>query len=229
MFHCVVTFAGSVAMAIFGFGRRSTPNANKYIIPPQSWADPENAAFFARIGAKPNDPNNLRVTHDDVTRMIDEGRKTVDERIRQIKAKALADGHDDIHLGMFWLIQENCWNGEVGDFLIYHLRLNPYDEWNTVITGDRRTAAILNIPIYPGEVIPHLAQTGETVLLQLRDKLRAAREEAIRTHEFDRFADIYEDTVAKVKRLAQMFGEGLAEISRDMLRKEAENRSETGL
>jgi hypothetical protein len=212
-------------MAAFGFGRRSTPNADKYIIPPQSWADPENAAFFARIGKKPNDPSNLRVTPDDVVRMIDEGRKTVDERIRQIKTRALAEGHDDIHLGMFWLIQENCWNGEVGHFLIYHLRLNPYDEWNTVITGDERTASILDIPIYPGGVIPHLAQTGETVLLQLRDKLQAAREEALRTQEFDRFADIYEDTVAKVKRLAQMFGEGLVGISRDMLRKRAENRS----
>jgi hypothetical protein len=232
MFHCVVTFDRSAALAIFGFGRRSTPNADKYIVPPKLWADPENAAFFARIGRKPNDPGNLRVTRDDVVRMIDEGRKTVDERIRQIKAKALAEGHDDIHLGMFWLIQENCWNGEVGEFLIYHLRLNPYDEWNTVITGDERTASILDIPIYPGGSIPHLAQTGETILLQLRDKLRAAQAEALRTHELDRFADvadIYEDTVAKVKRLAQMFSEGLVEISRDMLRKRAENRAETGL
>jgi hypothetical protein len=227
-----VTFDRSAAVAIFGFGRRSTPNADKYIVPPKLWADPENAAFFARIGRKPNDPGNLRVTHDDVVRMIDEGRKTVDERIRQIKAKALDEGHDDIHLGMFWLIQENCWNGEVGEFLIYHLRLNPYDEWNTVITGDERTASILDIPIYPGGSIPHLAQTGETILLQLRDRLRAAQAEALRTHELDRFtdvADIYEDTLAKVKRLAQMFGEGLVEISRDMLRKRAENRAETGL
>jgi hypothetical protein len=212
-------------MAIFGFGRRSTPNADKYVIPPKLWADPENAAFFARIGAKPNDPDNLRVTHDDVARMIVEGRKTVDERIRQIKAKALTEGHDDIHLAMFWLIQENCWNGEVGEFLIYTLELNPYGEWNTVITGDERAASILDIPIYPGGVIPHLAQTGETILLELRDKLRAAHEEVQRTHEFGHFQDIFEDTVAKVERLAHMFGEGLIDISRDMLRKRAENRS----
>lgn len=208
-----------------GFGRRRTPNADKYIVPPMMWADPENAAFFARIGVKPNDPNNLRVTHDDVVRMIDEGRKAVDERIRRIKAKASAEGHDDIHLAMFWLIQENCWNGEVGEFLIYRLRLNPYDEWNTVITGDEKAASILDIPIYPGGVIPHLAQTGETVLLQLRDKLYAAHDEVLRTQEFDRFTMIYEDTVAKVKLLAKMFGDGLVEISRDMLRKRAETRS----
>jgi hypothetical protein len=210
-------------MAIFGFGRK-TPNADKHIVPPRSWADPENAGFFARIGAKPNDRDNLRVTPDDVVRMIDEGRKTVDERIRQIKAKALAEGHDNIHLGMFWLIQENCWNGEVGDFLVYNLRLNPYDEWNTIIAGDERTASILDIPVHPGGVIPHLAQTGETILLQLRDNLRAAHEEVQRTHEFGRFQDIYEDTVAKVKRLAQMFGQGIVELSRDRLRKRAEDR-----
>jgi hypothetical protein len=33
--------------------------------------------------------------------MIDEGRKTVDERIRQMQAEALAEGHDNIHLGSF--------------------------------------------------------------------------------------------------------------------------------
>jgi hypothetical protein len=224
MFRCVVTFDRSAGMAIFGFGRRSTPNADKYIVPPKLWADPENAEFFARIGAKPNDPDNLRVTPDDVARMIDEGRKTVDERIRQMQAKALAEGHDDIHLGSFWLIQDNCWNGEVGKFLLYDLRLNPYDEWNTVIAGDERTASLLDIPIHPGGVVPHLAETGETILLALRDKLRAAHEEVQRTHEFGRFQDIYEDTVAKAKRVAQMFGEALVEISKDRLRKRAEGQ-----
>jgi hypothetical protein len=157
--------------------------------------------------------------------MIDEGRKAVDERIRQLKAKALADGHEDIRLSMFWLIQENCWNGEVGDFLIYYLRLNPYDEWNTVILPvDERSASILNLPIHPGGVIPHLAETGATIILGLRDKLRAAHAEVQRTHEFGAFADMHDDTVAKVKKLAQMFHEGLVEIYQGMLRKRDEAR-----
>jgi len=79
-------------MAIFGFGKRHKHEPGKYIVPPEMWDDPENAAFFARIGAKPDDPDNLRVTHDDVRRMIEEGKKAVAERIRQMKAKALAKG-----------------------------------------------------------------------------------------------------------------------------------------
>jgi len=209
-------------MAIFGFGKRHKHEPGKYVVPPEMWDDPENAAFFAKIGAKPDDPDNLRVTHDDVSRMIEEGRKAVDERIRQMKAKAAADGHHDLHLGMFWLIQENCWNGEVGDFLIYQLRLNPYEEWNTIIAGDERAARLLDIPLHPGGVIPHLAESGETILRQLRDQLRAAHEEVQRTHEFGRFQDIFEETQAKVKKLAKMFGEGMVDISRNMLRKRAE-------
>jgi hypothetical protein len=212
-------------MAIFGFGRRPAPEPGKHIVPPELWDDPENAAFFARIGAKPDDPDNLRVTHDDVARMIEEGRKAVDARIHQIKAKALAEGYDDIHLFALWLIQDNCWNGELGDFLVYHLRLNPYDEWNTVIVAaDERTATILNIPICTEGIIRHLAETGQTIILKLRDKLRAAHEEVQRTHEFGRFQDIHDDTVAKVKKLAQMYSTGLVETYQAWLRKRTEGQ-----
>jgi hypothetical protein len=188
VFHCVVTFDRGAAMAVFGFGRRSTPNADKYIIPPQSWADPENAAFFARIGAKPNDPNNLRVTRDDVARMIDEGRKTIDARIHQLRAKALAEGHDNLHLRALWLLHDN-------------------------------------IPICTKGIVEHLAKTGLPIILALRDKLRAAHDEVQRTQEFGRFQDIHDDTAVKVKKLAQMFGNGLIETYRDWLRSQTDARS----
>jgi len=32
-------------MAIFGFGRRRTPDSSKYIVPPEAWDDPKNAEF----------------------------------------------------------------------------------------------------------------------------------------------------------------------------------------
>jgi hypothetical protein len=160
-----------------------------------------------------------------VARMIDEGRKAVDARMRQLQAKALAEGHDDIRLRPFWLIQDNCWNGEAGDFLLYTLRLNPYDEWNTVILPvDERSASILDLPIHPGGNIPHLAETGRAAILALRDKLRAAHDEVQRTHEFGRFADIHDDTVAKVKALAQLFATGLVEVYQAMRRERAEDR-----
>ncbi|MGV7218376.1 hypothetical protein SO180_34480 [Bradyrhizobium sp. UFLA05-112] len=226
MFRWPVTFDGSADMAILGFGRRRPPEPGKHVVPPELWDDPEYAAFFARIGAKPDHPSNLRVTHDDVARMIEQGRKAVDARIHQLRAKASADGYDNLHLRALWLLHDNCWNGDAGEFLIYHLGLNPYDEWNTMLVAeDARTASILDIPICTGEIVQHLAKTGQPVILALRDKLRAAHDEVQRTHEFGRFQDICDDTVAKVKRVAQMFGTGLVETYQAWLRKEADGRS----
>jgi hypothetical protein len=57
--------------------------------------------------------------------------------------------HDNPHLRALWLLHDNCWNGEAGDFLIYHLCLSPYGEWNTMLVAeDARTASILDIPIW---------------------------------------------------------------------------------
>lgn len=226
MFHCPATFAGSADMAIFGFGRRRPPDPGKHIVAPELWDDPENAAFFARIGAEPDDPSNLRVTHDDVARMIEEGRKAVDARIRQVRTKALGEGHDNLNVRALSLLHDNCWNGEAGDFLIYHLRLNPYDEWNTMlVAGDVRTASILDMPFCTEEILQHLARTGLPVILGLRDKLRAAHDEVQRTHEFGRFQEIYDDTVARVKRLGQMFGAGLVETYQAWRQRQADGRS----
>jgi hypothetical protein len=193
------------------FGRKHPHPPAKHIVPPELWDDPEWATFFARIGRKPDAPENLRVTHDDVRRMIDEGRKAVLARMQQLQAKALAKGHD-IRLRPFWLIQDNCWNGEVGDFLIYYLCLNPYDEWNMVILpADEKSSAILDLPIHPGGDIPAFAKIGQEIILELRDKLRAAHADVQRTHEFGHFAAICDDTVAKVKALARRFASLLAE------------------
>jgi len=158
--------------------------------------------------------------------MIEEGRKAVDARIHQLRAKALAEGHDNLHVRALWLLHDNCWNGEAGDFLIYHLSLNPYDEWNTMLVAeDARTASILDIPICTEEIVQHLAKTAPPVILALRDKLRAAHEEVQRTHEFGHFQDIYDDTVAKVKKVAQMFGTGLVETYLAWRRKQADGPS----
>jgi hypothetical protein len=212
MFGCVATFRRSAVMAIFGFGKLRRPDSQKHVLAPELWDDPEWAAFFKRIGQKPDDPSNRLVTPDDVARMIDEGRKAVDERIRQLQAKALAKGHDDIRLRAFWLIQDECWNGELGGFLLYHLSLNPYDEWNTVILpADARSSSILDMPIHPGGDIPAFVKAQNEVIHSLRDRLRAAHEEVQRTREFGRFADLCDDTVARVKRLAHRFAELLVE------------------
>jgi len=199
-------------MTILGFGQRRRLASEKHIVPPERWSDPEWAAFFKRIGRKPDDPSNLLVTPDDVVRMIEEGRKAVDARIRQLQAKAAARGLDDVRLRPFWLIQDSCWTGEIGDFLIYHLRLNPYDEWNTVILpADARSSSILDMPVHPGGDTPAFAKAQKEVIFALRDRLRAAHEQVQRTHEFGGFADLCDDTVARVKELARRFSALLVE------------------
>ena len=94
-----------------------------------------------------------------------------------------------------------------------------------MVAEDVRTAATLNIPICTEEIVQHLAKIGPPVILALRNKLRAAHEEVQRTHEFGRFQDIYEDTVAKVKTVAQLFGAGLVETYQNWLRKQTDERS----
>jgi hypothetical protein len=93
-----------------------------------------------------------------------------------------------------------------------------------IVAEDPRTASVLNIPFCTEEIVQYLAKTGQVLILALRDKLRAAHEEVQRTHEFGRFKDICDDTVAKVKKVAQMFGTGLVETYQGWVRKQAEGR-----
>jgi len=198
-------------MAILGFGQRRRPASETHIIPHERWNDPEWAAIFKRIGKTPDDPSNRHVTPDDVARMIDEGRKAVDARVRALLAKAAAKGLD-IRLRPFWLIQDSCWNGDIGGFLLQHLCLNPYDDWNTVILpADARSSAILDMPVHPGGDIPAFVKAQTEVLVSLRERLRVAHAEVQRTYEFGRFADLCDDTVARVKVLAKKFGALLVE------------------
>ena len=188
-----------------GFGKR-TLNEGKYVVPPQAWAEPEAARFFERIGAKPNDADNIRVTPEAVERMIAQGRAEIAATIGTLQQKMRAKGHESATFKSFWVLQDNCWNGELGDFLVYKLKLNPYESWNTIILpGDAHTAQLVGMPLHPGANVPFLSRFGADVLLRLRAKLSSALEEAHRTHEFGRFADVCDDTVRQVKALARMF------------------------
>jgi hypothetical protein len=199
-------------MTSFGFGQRRKPDSEKHVLAPSLWSEPGWAAFFKRIGATPDDPENLRITSDGVARMIEDGRKAVNERVSRLEANVAARGLNDIRLRPFWLIQDNCWNGETGDFLIYHLRLNPYDEWNTVIlAADARGASALDIPVHPARDIPAFSKAQTEAILALRDRVRNAHQEVQRTHEFGRFADLCDDTVVRVKQMAQKFAAVLVE------------------
>jgi len=81
------------------------------------------------------------------------------------------------------------------------------------------------MPFCTEEIVQHLAKTGLPLVLGLRDKLRVAHQEVQRTHEFGRFHDAYEDTVSKVKRVAQIFGTGLVETYQAWKRRQADGQA----
>ena len=196
------------------FGKRNTSIAPQRVIPAETWKDPESAAFFAKVGAQPDDPENIRVTAADIQRMTEEGLRAIANRIQQLEEKARARGHTGLRFRPFWLIPDTCWNGTVGDFLLYTLRLNPYEEWNTLILpDDDATSRLLGLPRHPGKDIPEFARLGEELILDMRQKLLAAHAEARRSHEFGRVSDLHDETVAQVKKLALIFADRMAKGS----------------
>jgi hypothetical protein len=66
-------------------------------------------------------------------------------------------------------------------------------------------------PFTPDGDIPAFAKAQKEVIFALRDRLRAAHEQVQRTHEFGGFADLCDDTVARVKELARRFSALLVE------------------
>ena len=189
------------------FGKRFL-NPSRHIVPPKTWADPEAASFFERIGAKPNDPDNLRVTAADVERMRKEGLAQIAAKIAALQAKAREKGYADLKLRPFWLIQDVCWNGDLGEFLLIRLRLNPYENWNTVILpADLEGARWLGLPVHPGAEVAAFATIGKEVVDNLRAEVMQAISQAQRHHEFGRVVDVCETSVAKIKKMATMFAE----------------------
>jgi hypothetical protein len=76
---------------------------------------------------------------------------------------------------------------------------------------DTRSSSILDIPVHPGREIEAFAKAQKEVISALRDRLRAAHAQVQRTHEFGGFADLCDDTVARIKELARRFGALLVE------------------
>ncbi len=197
------------------FGRRKPEEGSelpKYLIPPEVWDDPKIGGVLKMLGKKPDDPDNLTITPADVERMVAEGKVRIARMTREINDKLAAGGARGARVQPFWLIQDNCWGGEVGLFLIYVLRLNPYDDWNVVyLPEDEAGSAILDLPMHPGAAIPALSDYGEQHILQLKSRLMEALAEAERSFDFGAYDDAHKQTVASVKALAEYFSALLVE------------------
>lgn len=197
------------------FGRRKPEEGSdlpKYVIPPEVWDDPKIGGMLKMLGKKPDDPDNLTITPADVENMVVEGKARIAERTREINEELEARGARAVRVRPFWLIQDNCWRGDLGHFLIYMLRLNPYDDWNVVyLPEDEAGSALLDLPAHPGGAIPALSEYGEKHILQLKDRLMEALAQTERTFEFGAYDDAHKETVGAVKALAEYFSKLLVE------------------
>lgn len=204
------------------FGRRKPaeppPTAHKPAEPPKTflprelWDDPRTGGLLKQIGLTPDDAQNRPVTHDDVQRMIDAGRQAIIEKSRRIHEDFAARDMARLRVRPFWLIPDKCWNGDCGHFLIYMLRLNPYEDWNVIwLPEDEISALVLDAPQHPRQDIPPFVTVGEQFIGEQKRRLMAAHAETMRTHEFGKFGDVHDQTIEEIKKLARYFHAQLIE------------------
>lgn len=175
------------------------------------WDDPKIGQMLKLLGKKPDDPDNLTLTPDQVAQMIADGKAHIAARTREINDELAARGAG-ARVRPLWLIQDNCWRGDLGHFLIYLLRLNPYDDWNVVYLPETEAGArVLDLPVHPGRPIPALAAHGEKHILQLKNHLLDALATAERNFDYGRYADVEKEIIDSVKELAAYFSKLLVE------------------
>lgn len=183
----------------------------RYLIPPEVWDDPRIGGMLKALGKTPDDPDNLVLTSDDVARKIADGRARVAAQTSEINETLVARGAA-ARVAPLWLIQANCWTGDLGHFLVYILRLSPYDDWNIVyLPDDEVGAAILDLPVHPGGSIPAFADYGEERILHIKRALLEALAEAEDSFDFGFFADAQKEAVEGVKDIANYFSTLLVE------------------
>lgn len=196
------------------FGRRRQQEGSelpKYLIPPEVWDDPRIGGMLKALGRKPDDPDNLVLTSDDVARKIADAGARITRKTREINDALVAKGAA-AHVAPLWLIQPNCWSGDIGHFLVYILRLNPYDDWNVVyLPDDEVGSALLDLPVHPGGSIPAFADYGAQQILELKRRLLEALAEAENSFDFGYFADAQKEAVEGVKEIANYFSTLLVE------------------
>lgn len=196
------------------FGRRKPEEGSelpRYLIPPEAWDDPRIGGMLKALGKMPEDPENLVLTSDDVARKIADGRTRIAQKTREINEALIARGAAARVIPM-WLIQANCWGGDIGHFLVYILRLTPYDDWNVVyLPDDEVGSALLDLPVHPGGSIPAFADYGAQQILELKRRLLEALAEAENSFDFGYFADAQKEAVEGVKAIANYFSTLLVE------------------
>jgi len=142
------------------------------IIPAEVWNDPKLGSFLDEIGLKPDDPSNLiqnrQKEHDERIGKSQDGMNAREAAFNENLKKAKGENCRAV---AFFLLGQDCWNGEPGKFLLHDLKLSPYDEWNIVhLAADAETARLCGIPVFPGRV-PEMEAWCCRLVLEIKEQL----------------------------------------------------------
>jgi hypothetical protein len=161
--------------------------------------------MLRQLGMSPDDPSNLVPDSNSVNSRLDRDRAKHEAKLEEIN-RSVAARVPGGQMRAFSLLPDPCWNGELGHLLMMRLELFPYDDWNMIfLPADAETAAALDLPLHPSGNVPAFVAKAERFLSDADARLRAAHEEASRTHEFGKFNDDLEEIRDKVKGLARAF------------------------
>jgi hypothetical protein len=149
------------------FGRRKAPSQDRQPLPRPS-LDPDGkrrvfsqAVFAGRhgdmlraLGFSPDDDANIIPDAAEYDRRVKQSLARQDVRRSDIEAELLrTHGHNAIR--PFFILSDPVFNSHLGPWLVFVMKLLPYDDWNIVyLPLDRKTqAAMGGLPLHPRQSI----------------------------------------------------------------------------
>jgi hypothetical protein len=170
------------------------------LLPTELW-EGEFGGLLNQLGKSPDDESNIVPTAATIDARIARDRAAHEAKLAEINREVARQTGGRV--APYFLLHEACWNGEIGDFLMLRLKLFPCDDWNVVfLPEDERTAKVMNLPVHPGGPIPGSVELVESWMRDSKAKLKAAVDEAGRTHQFAGLAAVTDGIKADVWGLA---------------------------
>jgi hypothetical protein len=198
---------------MFGFGKRNAapaasrtgnPHQQQRAIPAELW-DGEMGDVLRQAGFNPDDESNLVPNAASVDARNAKGKADCEKKLAEIN-RDVERRTGGGRMAAYFLFHEPIWNSQVGDFLMYRLRMFPFDGWNVIfLPTDERTAQMLGLPVHPGGPIPGSLEIAQQWKQEADAKLRAASAQAEKTKDFGAFGDVMNGVKADVWGIASYF------------------------
>lgn len=200
------------------FGRRTAPlqyatsqplkashtvdQADRDRVLPGSLWEGEHRKFLEDTGFTPDDPRNLRMTHERMTAMQDAAMAQMKKLVEKLEAHVRG-----IAVGPYAVIPWSVWEGPNREFLFKQDFL-PASPWNTLIFPlDEPSAAYLGLPLHPGQtdlsIVPNLSDLV-TELREEHDAFIARGLAAMQNGDFSPLDQLEEQKITAFKKMLAM-------------------------